>query len=186
MERVSGAGPGGTGRFRIEDSGVAGSAGAGATRAPVQPGRQIELRLPSELGWERAAMDLAASVAARMGFPHDRIDDIRTAVSEATINAIEHGNREAASNRVLVVLAPEGSTLRIDVRDASPRPFVAPPLPAIAEKVAGHIGARGWGVFLISQLVDEVEFASTGDGNIVRMVVHLSRQTGPGDAVAHR
>jgi hypothetical protein len=52
-----------------------------------------ELRLPSRLGFEKVAMNTAASVAQIMGFSDDRVNDLKTAVAEACINAIEHGNR---------------------------------------------------------------------------------------------
>jgi serine/threonine-protein kinase RsbW len=139
----------------------------------------IELHLPSQLGWERAAMDLAASVARKMGFPGDRVEDIRTAVSEATVNAIEHGNKQDATQKVLIVLLPEGESLEINVQDQSPTPF--PPDDESAaeatldDRLAGLSSTRGWGTFLIKSLVDEVEFSSTSEGNLVRMVIHLDR-----------
>ena len=145
---------------------------------------KIELHLPSRLGWERVAMDVAASVAARMGFPPDRIDDIKTAVSEATTNAIEHGNRQDAAQKVVLVLVPEGERLEISVADHSPKPFAASPAPRrgrriekpdLAAKLQPGANTRGWGLFLIDALVDEVEFTSTGEGNHVRMVLHLER-----------
>lgn len=124
-------------------------------------------------------MDVAASVASRMGFPADRIDDIKTAVAEATINAIEHGNALDASQRVYIDLVPEAERLHIAVRDQSRTPFpvvddTAPP-PSMDDKLAGLSHTRGWGTFLIQSLVDEVEFTSTSDGNIVHMVIHLVR-----------
>jgi serine/threonine-protein kinase RsbW len=140
-------------------------------------GRTVELRLPSELGWERVAVDLAACVAARMGFPADRIEDIKTAVSEATLNAIEHGNALDAAQSVLIVFVPEPEKLEISVRDRSRRELVpsdpAAPAPSLQDRLAGLSSARGWGMFLIRSLVDEVEFSSTGAGNVVRMVVRL-------------
>jgi serine/threonine-protein kinase RsbW len=51
----------------------------------------VEVRLPSRLGYEKGAMSTAASVAKLMGFREDRIEDLKTAVAEACINAIEHG-----------------------------------------------------------------------------------------------
>jgi serine/threonine-protein kinase RsbW len=139
--------------------------------------RTIELRLPSELGWERTAMDLAASVAQRMGFPPDRVEDIKTAVSEATSNAIEHGNALDGSQTVQIVLVPEGESLEIEVRDRSSTPFVPDDAPVAAPdldaKLAGLSSTRGWGTFLIKSLVDEVEFSSTSGGNLVRMVIYL-------------
>jgi serine/threonine-protein kinase RsbW len=139
-------------------------------------GETIELHIPSQLGWERAAMDLAASVARRMGFPKERIEDIKTAVSEATTNAMEHGNRLDAMQKVLIVLVPEEEQLEINVQDQSGQPYVPlpdAPAPSLDDKLAGLSATRGWGMFLIRELVDEVEFTSTARGNQVRMVVHL-------------
>jgi len=150
---------------------------------------KIELLLPSRLGWERAAMDLAASVARRMGFPPARIEDIKTAVSEATTNAIEHGNKDKTDQKVLVVLAPEGERLEINVTDRSPTPFPAATavtdaaasfrVPDLAAKLEAGANTRGWGMFLIRSLVDEVEFSSTSRGNRVRMVLHLRNVAPP-------
>ncbi len=152
---------------------------ADESSGPPRGGHTIELRIPSALGWERTAMDLAGGVAARMGFPTDRVDDIKTAVAEATINAIEHGNALDASQRVLIVLIPEGESLEINVHDQSTTPF--PPdddtgaAQSLDDRLAGLTSTRGWGTFLIKSLVDEVEFSSTSEGNLVRMVIHLDR-----------
>lgn len=137
----------------------------------------IELRIPSQLGWERTAMDTAASVAKRMGFPSERIEDIKTAVSEATANAIEHGNKQDAKRKVLITLIPEEESLEISVQDRSGTPFAPPAatsaVPSLEDKLAGLSDKRGWGMFLIQSLVDEVEFSSSSAGNEVRMVIHL-------------
>jgi serine/threonine-protein kinase RsbW len=162
-----------------------GSMAAKSGGAPLPAGgkryREVELRIPSELGWERTAVDLAAAVARIMGFPSDRIDDIRTAVSEATLNAIEHGNALDKDQNVTVVLVPEDEKLEIKVRDRSTAPFArdkaGAPAPILAEKIAGLSSARGWGLFLIESLVDEVEYSYTGVGNLVRMVVHLEQRS---------
>jgi serine/threonine-protein kinase RsbW len=122
-------------------------------------------------------MDLASSVARLMGFPAERVEDIKTAVVEATLNAIEHGNQLDASRTVVVFLVPADETLEISVCDDSGTPFAnveqLGTLPSLEDKVAGRSSARGWGTFLIRSLVDEVEFSSTTEGNVVRMVIHL-------------
>ena len=51
-----------------------------------------ELRLPTRLGFEKVAMNTAASAAQLMGFSEESVDDLKTAVAEACINSIEHGN----------------------------------------------------------------------------------------------
>jgi serine/threonine-protein kinase RsbW len=147
--------------------------------------RALELRIPSELGWERTAMDLAGSVARLMGFPAERVEDIRTAVLEATLNAIEHGNALEAAETVLIVVSPTDERLEITVQDRSSRPLVVPesafPTPNLQDKLDGRSPARGWGMFLIRSLVDEVEFSWTGEGNLVRMVIEQNgrRRSGP-------
>jgi serine/threonine-protein kinase RsbW len=137
----------------------------------------VEMRIPSELGWERAAVDVAASVAKHMGFPPQRIEDIKTAVAEATINAIEHGNASDKASKVVIILLPEQEKLEINIHDRAATPFDATralaTLPSLEEKLSGNASARGWGMFLIQSLVDEVEFSYTGTGNVVRMVIHL-------------
>jgi hypothetical protein len=53
----------------------------------------LELRIPSVLGFEKLAMDFAADVAKMMNVPEERVEDLKTAVAEACVNAIEHGNK---------------------------------------------------------------------------------------------
>ena len=60
---------------------------------------KVELHIPSVPGAEKVAMERAAEVARGMGFSDDRIEDLKTAVSEACINAMEHGNRMDAAQR---------------------------------------------------------------------------------------
>jgi len=142
----------------------------------------VELRIPSDLGWERVAMDAAASVARRMGFPESRIADIRTAVAEATINAIEHGNAGEAARSVWVLLAPGAAELEIRIRDGAAVPLRPPAgvRPDLAAMVAGEVSPRGWGVFLIQSLMDEAEFTAAETGNLVRMVVRLEPRPAAG------
>jgi len=139
--------------------------------------RTVELYIPSELGYEKVALASAASVARKMGFSPDRVEDLKTALAEACINAIEHGSRQDAEANVLVMLTAEDSRLQIDVRDEGRQAIPADvAVPSIAERIAGQSPARGWGMFLIKSLMDEVEFTSATDGgNEVRMVIHLEK-----------
>lgn len=134
------------------------------------PTHQITLRLPSELGNEKIAMASAATIAARMGFSPDRIDDIKTVVAEACINAIEHGNELDSKIPVTVRLDESDTCLEINVSDVG-RNLIPPLLPQ-----PGHSPHhRGWGMFLIQNLVDEFDFGLTPQGgNYIRMRLNLS------------
>ena len=136
----------------------------------------IELAVPSRLGLEQVAIDAAAALAKLMGFSEDRIEDLKTAVEEACINAIEHGNQENANVKVLVELIADDSKLQVDVHDQGKGVQGRIEKPDIDAKIAGKQTARGWGLFLIQSLMDEVEFAwSPETGNVTRMVIHLKR-----------
>jgi len=116
-------------------------------------------------------MDFVASAAKEMGFSGERIEDLKTAVSEACINAIEHGNKMDASMKVGVVLNPEELKLQVTVQDEG-NGIGQVKTPRIEDKIEGNDKTRGWGIFLIKNLVDEVKFESTPEGgNLVRMTV---------------
>jgi serine/threonine-protein kinase RsbW len=113
----------------------------------------VEVRLPSRMGYEKVAMSTAAAVAKLMGFREDRVEDLKTAVAEACINAIEHGNR-----------------MNEGMRGPSPKPN-------IDRKIHGEEDPRGMGMFLIQALVDEAEWvaAANGKSSYVRLVIRLDK-----------
>ena len=140
----------------------------------MAPERKFQLHLPSTLGCEKVAMDFAASVARSMNFPADRVEDLKTAVAEACTNAIEHGNKLDASMKVGISLTIDNGRLQVAVQDegAGVRRV---PTPNIDSKIEGKSDPRGWGIFLIESLMDEVTFESTPEGNVVRMIIHLEK-----------
>lgn len=137
--------------------------------------RVIDLKIPRERRFEKVAVTSAAGVARQMGFPPDRVEDIKTAVSEAVLNAIEHS--EAAPGReqkIRLTFTAEASKLKIDITDLGtgfdPSKVKTPD---IEDKLAPEASKRGWGLFLIQKLVDECSIQSVeGVGNTVSMVIH--------------
>ena len=120
-------------------------------------------------------MDTATSLARQVGLPSDRLDDLRTAVSEACMNAIEHGNQENARRKVVILMSATESELEISVRDRGGAFIVPDEAPDLGAVIEGEKRARGWGLFLIRSLVDAVEFKPLPrGGNVVRMVIDLA------------
>ncbi len=143
-----------------------------------QNGNSIELRLPSRLGYEKVAMNTAASVARLMGFAEERVEDLKTAVSEACINAMEHGNKMDSALTVGVILSMDADSLEVKVTDTGDGPQTKAAAPDIDKKMHGEEDARGMGMFLIQALVDEAEWVSSPpSGSYARMVIHLRRST---------
>ena len=140
----------------------------------------VEVRVPSRMGFEKVAMSTAASVAKLMGFRDDRVEDLKTAVAEACINAIEHGNRLNENLCVGVVLSAGSDSLEVKVIDDG-RVMKTQPgkqnKPDIDRKMRGEEEPRGMGMFLIQALVDEAEWVAGDDGNssYVRLVIRLDK-----------
>jgi serine/threonine-protein kinase RsbW len=136
--------------------------------------KSFDLQIPSVLGFEKVVVDFAVSVGKLIHLPADRIEDLKTAVAEACTNAIEHGNKMKPSARVSVSFTIEESKLQVDVRDEGMGIGQSTP-PSLEHTISGKKDRpRGWGIFLIKNLIDEVEFETRpGRWNMVRMVVRL-------------
>ena len=133
--------------------------------------RSIEIHIPSEYGYEKVVMASAAAVAKRMGFSVDRIEDLKTAVAEACLNALEHGNKLDISTKVMIVMTVQPKGLEVNVTDEGKQS-----IPATFPQPDDTPGGRHRGIFIIKNLVDEVEFSSVPNGgNQIRMVVHLNK-----------
>ena len=136
----------------------------------------VELNLPSVMGYERVAMGCAASFAASLGFKSARIEDLKTAVAEACTNAIRHGNRNLGDVRVLVTMCVRDDTFHVAVTDMGPGIRKTPGLPDIGKIIDEEAPPGGLGLFLIQQLVDQVDFNEmTNKGHAVRMLMKIER-----------
>ncbi len=140
----------------------------------MRTGSSVEIRLPSKLGSEKIAMETAARVAVTMGFSPDRIEDLKTAVAEACINAIEHGNQLNAALSVEVVLSRTNDELEVKVIDDGTGVMRPPGSPDIDRKMLGEEDPRGMGMFLIQALVDEAEWHQGPPGkSYARLMIRL-------------
>jgi serine/threonine-protein kinase RsbW len=145
----------------------------------MAPASSVEVRIPSRLGFEKVAMGTAGAMARLMGFSDDRVEDLKTAVAEACINAIEHGNQMNAALPVGVVLSMDAGALEVKVIDDGTGMEAPPPLPDIDRKMNGEEDPRGMGMFLIQALVDEAEWvpSSVEGQSFVRLVIRLNPAT---------
>lgn len=133
----------------------------------------VELHLPSILGYEKIARRAAEAVAEQMDFTPERVEDLKTAVAEACMNAIEHGNNLERAIQVTVQMLIMPDKLEVRVADVG--------VQAIPETLPtpGSGDMRGWGMFFIQNLVDKMEITRLPDGgNEVRMTLYLSRSEG--------
>ncbi len=136
----------------------------------------VEVSLPNQLGYERIAMQCAASFAKIVGFVPEKVEDLKTAVSEACLNAMEHGNKCHPDKRVIITMNYEEGVFSVTVVDEGEGIEVLPEDPDIEEKIENLETPRGLGIFLIKNLVDQVEFNKmTNEGHMVRMEIKMTR-----------
>ncbi|GAB4217403.1 MAG: ATP-binding protein [Roseiflexaceae bacterium] len=125
----------------------------------------IELSFPSEFGFEKVAREAVAAFARRVGFEQERIEDLKTALGEACINAIEHGNKLAPGLRVGVNCVCDEDLLTVEVCDQGLQAYEGcEAAPAIETKILGLAPLRGMGLMMIAQLVDEAGFTPRPEG----------------------
>jgi serine phosphatase RsbU (regulator of sigma subunit)/anti-sigma regulatory factor (Ser/Thr protein kinase) len=132
-----------------------------------------EWHLPSGPGNERLAMESVARIAREAQLPARRLERLKTAVAEATMNAMEHGNKYRVDQPVVVQVRATTQTLAVRITDRGGQPIQRSEAPDLAAKLAGLQSPRGWGMFLIEQLVDEVRVTSGDEYHTIELIMHL-------------
>ena len=139
--------------------------------------RAVEITLANQLGYERVAMACSASFAQLFGFPMDRIEDLKTVVGEASVNAMQHGNKGREDAKVTVSLKCNQDTVTVQVMDEGRGIEAFPPAPDIEKIIEDDKLITGFGLFLIKKLADQVEFNKiTDQGHIVSMTINMKAQ----------
>jgi serine/threonine-protein kinase RsbW len=103
-----------------------------------------------------------AAFAAVCGFSDEEVSDIRLAAGEALSNAVEHGSGRR-SRKIVVDCSFDGRRLAIEIRDTGS----GFPEPSDRSSVEPNDRGRGFGIFLMRRLMDEVSFAR--NGTVVRL-----------------
>ena len=137
--------------------------------------RAVEVILSNQIGYERVAMACLASFAKMFGCPPERIEDLKTVVAEAAINAMQHGNKGRPDARVVIHMNCKDNAINVSVLDEGDGINRLPPTPDI-ERIINQLDPPiGFGVFLIDQLSDKVEFNQmTDEGHAVRMAIKIN------------
>ena len=134
-----------------------------------------ELSVPSEPGNERRATEQVAEAVGPLGLAPGRLERLKTAVAEATMNAMEHGNgyRPEVPVVIEVLASEEDLTVRITDEGESPVPSPESQSPDLEAKLEGLQTPRGWGLFLIKNMVDEMRVTGDAAHHTVELVLHL-------------
>jgi anti-sigma regulatory factor (Ser/Thr protein kinase) len=150
------------------------SSGA-ATVAPVSNGRVLaDFELPSEPGNEREAIARVEDAVAGLGLADARVQRLKTAVAEATMNAMEHGSEYRDDRPVSIRVLQQRDSLVVQVTDrGGATDLPAAETPNLEAKLAGEQKPRGWGLFLIQKMVDEARVTGEGGKRTLELVLRL-------------
>jgi serine/threonine-protein kinase RsbW len=134
-----------------------------------------ELSVPSEPGNERLAMERVAEAVKELGLSEQRLGRLKTAVAEATMNAMEHGSQYRTEAPVVIEVLSSGAKLSVRVSDQGKSlvPDSDTEVPELQAKLEGLQTPRGWGLFLIQNMVDETHISSDEVHHTVELVMHL-------------
>jgi anti-sigma regulatory factor (Ser/Thr protein kinase) len=150
------------------------SAGAGHASAAFNGHVLADFELPSAPGNERQAIERVESAVADLGLEASRVERLKTAVAEATMNAMEHGNEYRADRPVSIRVLLSADRLRVQVTDQGDAGELAEPeTPDLQAKLEGRQKPRGWGLFLIEKMVDETRVTSERGKRTVELALRL-------------
>lgn len=161
------------------------SADLSATTGDEEGTDEFELVIPMGEDTELIAATTVDQIARRIDFQPEAINQIKTALVEACINAAEHSL--SPDRKIYQRFRLESDKLVVTVSSRGVLP------PNISEQNGGKMRAqsnghevqatrtngsserRGWGLTLIKSLMDEVEFERVDDGTRLRMIKYLRR-----------
>jgi anti-sigma regulatory factor (Ser/Thr protein kinase) len=127
----------------------------------------------SRPGQERLAVREVVRAIAGLGLSQAQLRRLETAVAEATLNAMEHGNQLQPERPVLVRVEVSETELCVSITDQGSGPSSPPEAPDLERKLAGRQSPRGWGLFLIGQMVDRVTDEVQHGAHTVHLSVRL-------------
>lgn len=133
----------------------------------------------SEEGNERIAIAKVSEAIASLGLDQAKLERLKTAVGETVMNAIEHGNHNDPDLDVDVVVSTSNSAVKIRVSDmGGDGDIPEAATPDLEAKLAGEQTPRGWGLFLIGQMVDEVNRHRLNGTHTVELVMNKEGAAG--------
>ena len=130
--------------------------------------------LPNQPGNERLAMEKVVGAIEELRPSERCLERLKTAVAEATMNAMEHGNkyRSEVPVEVQVEVADRDLMVRITDSGSGPLPAKVGNVPDLEAKLGSAQTPRGWGLFLIERMVD-VRVSGSSEHHTIELIIRL-------------
>ena len=132
----------------------------------------LHFEISSRAGFERQAMERVGDVLKDYLDPKS-LEQMKTAVAEATLNAIEHGNKFQEEKPVEIDVLVSSRAVNVRITDLGGNQVLPETtVPDLDAKLAGLEPTRGWGLFLIHNMVDEVQTSVDGQRHTLVLILH--------------
>ena len=110
-----------------------------------------------------------------LGLEDSKLERLKTAVAEATMNAMEHGNEYRPDLPVSIEVLTSETALSVRITDhGGGQDIPEAESPDLEAKLAGEQTPRGWGLFLIKNMVDDMRVTSDDTHHAIELVIHLT------------
>jgi anti-sigma regulatory factor (Ser/Thr protein kinase) len=134
-----------------------------------------EFATPSAPGNERRVIEQVVDAVRELNLPETRIERLKTAVSEAAMNAMEHGNHYKPELPVEVRVLVSNRSLEVDITDQGGAGMIPEDeAPDLAAKLEGEQSPRGWGLFLIKKMVDQIYVITDRNHHTIELILYLN------------
>lgn len=128
----------------------------------------VELKLPIIENMELVATQTAEVVSKHMKLETDKTNEISLALIEACINAFEHSETKSEVY-IHFIISEENLTIKvIDKGKGFDSSKIS--IPNIENKIGTDEKKRGWGIMLIKELMDSVNYESNEEGTTLTMI----------------
>ncbi|RPI85675.1 MAG: ATP-binding protein [Chloroflexi bacterium] len=130
--------------------------------------------IDSQPGNERVAMQQVEDLLQNQQIPPRYLQKLKTAVAEATMNAMEHGNHYQADKPVSIEVCSNGEAILVRITDyGGDQPILEQIVPDLDAKLAGLQSPRGWGLFLIEKMVDGMRVNGDATHHTMELIVNI-------------
>ena len=128
----------------------------------------VELKLPIIENMELVATQTAEVVSKHMQLDNEKTSEISMALIEACINAFEH-SKSKSEIFIHFIISDENLTIKvIDKGKGFDSSKIS--IPNIDNKLGSDEKKRGWGIMLIKELMDSVNYESNEEGTTLTMI----------------
>lgn len=133
--------------------------------------KEYEMVIPIGDDAELISAHSLEEIARRHDFPAKAVNQIKTALVEACINASEHGL--SPDRKIYQKFAVDDEKIVITISNRGIRMRPNSPNSDLPEGGGERMGRRGWGLELIRRLMDDVRVEQVDDGTRILMTKYL-------------